>query len=85
MSTKTVLSKLRGTTQALYILTVHQNSRFEFIFTNMSLDNTRQFPAVFDVYKYGESATRSSSHVNRNNTVQPLNTKQAVPSVRFVP
>lgn len=51
MSTKTVLSKLRGTTQALYMLTVHENSRFEFIFTNMSMDNSRQFPAVFDVYK----------------------------------
>lgn len=57
MSTKTVLSKLRGTTQALYILAAHHNARFEFIFTNMSLDNTRQFPAVFDVYRLYQASS----------------------------
>lgn len=57
MSTKTVLSKLRGTTQALYILATHHNSRFEFIFTNMSLDNTRQFPAVFEVHRLYQAST----------------------------
>lgn len=57
MSTKTVLSKLRGTTQALYILATHHTSRFEFIFTNMSLDNTRQFPTVFEAYRLYKSST----------------------------
>lgn len=52
MTTKTVLSKLRGTTQALYILTSSSQSRFEFIFTNMAIDNTRQFSSVFDIYKF---------------------------------
>lgn len=51
MTTKTVLSKLRGTTQALYILTSSHNSRFEFILTNMSADTTKQFSPVFAIYK----------------------------------
>ncbi|KAJ6649131.1 Bardet-Biedl syndrome 5 protein like [Pseudolycoriella hygida] len=51
MTTKTVLSKLRGTTQALYIFTSNHNSRFEFIFTNMSLSNGRHFSLIFDVYR----------------------------------
>ncbi len=51
MTTKTVLSKLRGTTQALYIFTASNNARFEFIFTNMSLNNGRQFTLIFDVYR----------------------------------
>lgn len=52
MTTKTVLSKLRGTTQALYILTSSNNARFEFIFTNIAIDNTRQFSSVFDIYRF---------------------------------
>lgn len=51
MTTKTVLSKLRGTTQALYIFTSSNNARFEFIFTNMSLNNGRHFTLIFDVYR----------------------------------
>lgn len=51
MSTKTVLSKLRGTTLALYILTLCRNSRFEFIFTNLAQSNARKFTSVFDVYR----------------------------------
>lgn len=51
MTTKTVLSKLRGTTQALYIFTTSNNARFEFIFTNMSLDSGRKFSLIFDVYR----------------------------------
>lgn len=51
MTTKTVLSKLRGTTQALYIFTSNNNARFEFIFTNMSMDHGRRFTLIFDVYR----------------------------------
>lgn len=52
MSTKTVLSKLRGTTLALYILTLCRNSRFEFIFTNLAQTNSRKFSSVFDIYRF---------------------------------
>lgn len=55
ISTKTVLSKVRGTTLALYILTLCHNSRFEFIFTNLSQSNTKQFSSVFDVYRSYQS------------------------------
>lgn len=51
MTTKTVLSKVRGTTQALYIFTSSNNARFEFIFTNMSMATSRQFTIIFDVYR----------------------------------
>lgn len=52
MSTKTVLSKLRGTTLALYILTLCRNSRFEFIFTNLAQSNARTFSSMFDIYRW---------------------------------
>lgn len=52
MSTKTVLSKVRGTTLALYLLTLCHNSRFEFIFTNLSQTSSKQFSSVFDVYRF---------------------------------
>lgn len=55
MSTKTVLSKLRGTTLALYILTLCRNSRFEFIFTNLAQSNARKFSSVFDIYRSYQS------------------------------
>lgn len=51
MNTKTVVSKVRGTTQALHILTVGNNSRFEFIFTNLTVNNTKHFSTVFDIYR----------------------------------
>lgn len=51
MNTKTVVSKLRGTTQALYILTVSNNARFEFIFTNLTLNSRQNFGTVFDVFR----------------------------------
>ncbi|KAK2159931.1 hypothetical protein LSH36_143g03008 [Paralvinella palmiformis] len=37
ISTKTAQSKLRGITEALYVLTKCNNTRFEFIFTNLYL------------------------------------------------
>lgn len=55
MSTKTVLSKLRGTTLALYILTLSRNSRFEFIFTNLAQSNARKYASVFDIYRCYQS------------------------------
>lgn len=53
MTTKTVLTKQRGTTQALYILTVNNNSRFEFIFTKLNnrAGNTEIFKSIYDIYR----------------------------------
>ncbi|ETN59012.1 bardet-Biedl syndrome 5 protein [Anopheles darlingi] len=56
MNTKTVVSKLRGTTQALHILGVGANSRFEFIFTNL-LANTKHFASIFDIYRLYQAST----------------------------
>jgi len=51
ISTKTVNSKLRGITDALYILTKCNNTRFEFIFTNLMPGNPRLLTSVVGVYK----------------------------------
>uniref|UniRef100_A0A240PPC5 BBSome complex member BBS5 PH domain-containing protein n=1 Tax=Anopheles christyi TaxID=43041 RepID=A0A240PPC5_9DIPT len=78
MNTKTVVSKVRGTTQALYILSVGSNSRFEFIFTNLTGTNTKHFASIFDVYRlyqastiYRELKLRSSVVVSGQLQVQP--------------
>ncbi|XP_058118707.1 Bardet-Biedl syndrome 5 protein homolog [Anopheles ziemanni] len=57
MNTKTVVSKLRGTTQALHILSVGSNSRFEFIFTNLMAVNTKHFASIFDIYRLYQGST----------------------------
>ncbi|XP_067123978.1 Bardet-Biedl syndrome 5 protein homolog [Centruroides vittatus] len=58
LSTKTVNSKLRGITEALYILTKTNNTRFEFIFTNLVQGSTRLMTSVIGVYKaYSSSKT----------------------------
>lgn len=46
-----IFQKLRGTTQALHILTLSNNSRFEFIFTNLVPGNMRHFTSVMGVHK----------------------------------
>ncbi|XP_076060731.1 Bardet-Biedl syndrome 5 protein isoform X1 [Oratosquilla oratoria] len=51
VTTKTVNSKLRGLTEALYILTKANNTRFEFIFTNLVPSTSRLFTSVIGVYK----------------------------------
>lgn len=43
--------KLRGLTEALYILTKANNTRFEFIFTNLVPGTPRLFTSVMGVYK----------------------------------
>ncbi|XP_045111701.1 Bardet-Biedl syndrome 5 protein homolog [Portunus trituberculatus] len=45
------LQKLRGLTEALYILTKANNTRFEFIFTNLVPGTPRLFTSVMGVYK----------------------------------
>ncbi|KAK7870255.1 hypothetical protein R5R35_000984 [Gryllus longicercus] len=48
---RTVNSKLCGTTEALHILTKGNNSRFEFIFTNLVLGNARHLTSIMGVHK----------------------------------
>ena len=43
---RTANSRLRGTTQALYVLTKFNGSRFEFIFTNLVRNSPRLFTTV---------------------------------------
>jgi Bardet-Biedl syndrome 5 protein len=49
-------SKLRGTTQALYISTKFVNSRFEFVFTYLIQDSPRLFTTVGAVWKAYDSS-----------------------------
>ncbi|XP_037093681.1 Bardet-Biedl syndrome 5 protein homolog [Pollicipes pollicipes] len=51
ITVKQVNSKLRGMTEALYILTKSGNTRFEFIFTNLTPGSQRLFTSVGGVYK----------------------------------
>jgi len=45
------LQKLRGQTEALYILTKSNNTRFEFIFTNLVPGSPRLFTSVIAVHR----------------------------------
>lgn len=51
ISTKTAQSKLRGTTEALYVLTKCNTTRFEFIFTNLIPGSPRLFTTVIAVHR----------------------------------
>ena len=51
VTSKTVNSKLRGVTEALYILTKCNHTRFEFIFTNLVPETPRLFTSVIGVFK----------------------------------
>ena len=44
-------SRLKGNTEALYVLTKTKNSRFEFIFTNLVRDTPRLFTTVQAVFR----------------------------------
>lgn len=44
-------SRSRGSSQALYVLTKFNGSRFEFIFTNLVLDSPRLFTTVQAVFR----------------------------------
>lgn len=78
-STKVVNSKLRGTTEALHLLTKFNNSRFEFIFTNLVSGNTRHFTSVMGVHKaylsarpYRELKLRGAVVRNKQLSILPL-------------
>ncbi|MBV98746.1 Bardet-Biedl syndrome 5 protein, partial [Eschrichtius robustus] len=50
ITTRTANSKLRGQTEALYILTKCNSTRFEFIFTNLVPGSPRLFTSVIAVH-----------------------------------
>lgn len=52
---RTASSKLRGNTQALYVMTKFRNSRFEFIFTSLVKNSPRLFTTVQAVYRSYET------------------------------
>uniref|UniRef100_A0A8C6Q5L1 Bardet-Biedl syndrome 5 protein homolog n=1 Tax=Nothobranchius furzeri TaxID=105023 RepID=A0A8C6Q5L1_NOTFU len=56
ITTRTANSKLRGQTEALYILTKSNNTRFEFIFTNLVLGSPRLFTSVIAVHRAYETS-----------------------------
>ncbi|KAF0978855.1 hypothetical protein FDP41_001925 [Naegleria fowleri] len=49
-------SRLKGSTQALYLLTKYHGSRFEFIFSNMVKSNPRLFSTIQAVFKAYQSS-----------------------------
>jgi Bardet-Biedl syndrome 5 protein len=51
MSIKTASSRLRGNTQALFVMTKFNNSRFEFIFTSLIKQSPRLFTTVQAVFR----------------------------------
>ncbi|KAI4466943.1 bardet-biedl syndrome protein 5 [Holotrichia oblita] len=79
INTKVVNSKLRGTTQALYMMTSSHNTRFEFIFTNLVPGNMRHFTSVMGVHKaytssklYRELKLRGAVLHNKQLKILPL-------------
>ncbi|KAI4873053.1 hypothetical protein NFI96_025477 [Prochilodus magdalenae] len=56
ITTRTANSKLRGQTEALYILTKSNNTRFEFIFTNVVPGSPRLFTSVIAVHRAYETS-----------------------------
>eukprot|EP00054_Salpingoeca_dolichothecata_P023428 m.156173 g.156173 ORF g.156173 m.156173 type:complete len:345 (+) comp24680_c0_seq2:137-1171(+) len=56
MSIRVTESRLRGRTQALYILCKQKNTRFQFIFTNLIPNSPRLFTTVQAVYKAYDSS-----------------------------
>jgi len=55
LSIKSANSRLRGNTQALFVLTKANGSRFEFIFTNLVRNSPRIFTTIQAVYRAYET------------------------------
>lgn len=56
MASKTAQSKIRGATEALYVLTKCNQCRFEFIFTNLVPGSSRLFTSVIAVHRAYETS-----------------------------
>ncbi|OXA37942.1 Bardet-Biedl syndrome 5 protein homolog [Folsomia candida] len=87
---KSVTSKLRGLTESLHILAKTKASRYEFIFTNLVIDNNRLFSVVLAVQKaytqsrlYREIKMRSGIVV-ANKKLQMLQKEQICEQVNGV-
>ena len=72
------LQKLRGHTEALYVMTKLEKTQFEFIFTNLVADSPRLFSTVRAVYRaydtsrnYRELRLRSALLVDRELKLLP--------------
>ncbi|XP_047102842.1 Bardet-Biedl syndrome 5 protein homolog isoform X1 [Schistocerca piceifrons] len=89
VTTRMVNSKLRGTTEALHILTKSNNVRFEFIFTNLILGNARHITSIMGVFKaytssrmYRELKLRGAIIYNKQLKLLPL--EQVVTTVNGI-
>ncbi|KAI4544120.1 hypothetical protein MG293_004386 [Ovis ammon polii] len=56
ITTRTANSKLRGQTEALYVLTKCNNTRFEFIFTNLVPGSPRLYTSLIAVHRAYETS-----------------------------
>jgi len=56
VNVKTAVSKLRGQTEALYVLTKCNNTRFEFIFTSLIPGSPRLFSSILSVFRAYETS-----------------------------
>lgn len=56
LAIRTTQSKLKGTAQALFIMTIFNGSRFEFIFTSLIAGSPRLFTSVQAVFRAYESS-----------------------------
>lgn len=79
VNVKTAVSKLRGQTEALYVLTKCNNTRFEFIFTSLVPGSPRLFSTILSVFRayetskmYRELKLRGALIYNRELRLLPL-------------
>jgi len=76
LNIKTASSRLRGNTQALHVMTKYNNSRFEFIFTNLVRSSPRLFTTVqavyraYDTTKLYRDLVRSTAYSTASHTAQ---------------
>ncbi|XP_041365484.1 Bardet-Biedl syndrome 5 protein-like [Gigantopelta aegis] len=79
ISTKTAQSKLKGNSEALYVLTKCSATRFEFIFTNLISGTPRLFTSIISVHRayetsklYRDLKLRGALVHNKNLRLLPL-------------
>ncbi|XP_022662258.1 Bardet-Biedl syndrome 5 protein homolog isoform X3 [Varroa destructor] len=84
ISSRSVNSALKGLTEALYLMTRLNNTRFEFIFTNLMSGTPRLVASVLNVYKtynatrlYRELKLRSAIIHNRALKVASLRSRES--------
>ncbi|XP_050293755.1 Bardet-Biedl syndrome 5 protein homolog [Anthonomus grandis grandis] len=89
ISTRIVNSKIKGTTEALHLLTLSSGTRYEFIFTSLIQGNSRLFTSVVGVHKaynssklYRELKLRGGVVHNKQLKILPL--EQVISSVHGV-